>query len=461
MSIFVPLIMFGWIPMILLLFMLMPARRAVIIGFIFAWLFLPNAEYRIPGLPDYTKMSATCVGVFLGGLLFDPEKRLSLFRPSMIDIPMAVFCFCPVITSITNKPLPLWHGMATAVEHMITWGIPYYLGRVYFSDPRSIMELGKGIILGGIAYMPLCAIELRISPRLHKIVYGFKLIASHQLSRAGLGGISGYRPQVFMLNGLMCGMWMSASTLVCFWYMMCGTWKKVLWVKISFVFLALFVMLVLCKATGALGLCIVGMLTLTFIKFTKMKWPILVLLALTPLYIGLRSTNVWTGMNAVDLVVEHVNARRAQSLQFRFENETMLAEHAWNRPFFGWGGYSRAIPRDPESGEKATIADGFWIITLGQHGWVGVVSFYLILLIPGLFLWKYLPAQYWADPRYGPIVVLATLSGLYSVDCLLNAMINPVFMVAVGGITGCVSVIRMRALGHVPSRVPQMAPVAT
>ena len=39
-----PISMFGWIPVVLVLFAILPARRAVIFSFLFAWLFLPMVK---------------------------------------------------------------------------------------------------------------------------------------------------------------------------------------------------------------------------------------------------------------------------------------------------------------------------------------------------------------------------------------------------------------------------------
>ncbi len=87
--------------MVLVLFAVMPPRRAVIASFVGAWLFLPLVGYALPGLPDYTKMSATCYGVLLGMLLFD-GARLFQFRPSWIDLPIVVWCLVPLASSISN-----------------------------------------------------------------------------------------------------------------------------------------------------------------------------------------------------------------------------------------------------------------------------------------------------------------------------------------------------------------------
>jgi hypothetical protein len=72
MGFLVPLTMFGWIPVVLLLFMLLPARRAVIAAFLIAWLFLPMMGYKVKSLPDYTKMTATVFGVLMAASIFSP-----------------------------------------------------------------------------------------------------------------------------------------------------------------------------------------------------------------------------------------------------------------------------------------------------------------------------------------------------------------------------------------------------
>src|SRR5438477_10231591 len=101
MNFLVPVILFGWIPTVILLFMILPPRRAVIIAFMIAWLFLPMAGYKVKALPDYTKMTATVFGVLMAACIFDTDRILG-FRPKWVDIPMLVFCFSPLATSVIN-----------------------------------------------------------------------------------------------------------------------------------------------------------------------------------------------------------------------------------------------------------------------------------------------------------------------------------------------------------------------
>src|SRR6187200_550103 len=118
MGFLVPLTLFGWIPFVLALFALVPPRRAVIIAFLAAWLFLPMAGYGVKGLPDYTKMSATAIGVLMGAAIFDTDRLLS-FRPRWIDIPMFVWCTSVAISSYQND-LGIYDGCAETVRQTIT-----------------------------------------------------------------------------------------------------------------------------------------------------------------------------------------------------------------------------------------------------------------------------------------------------------------------------------------------------
>ena len=52
-------VLWGWIPLVLGLFLVMPHRRAVVVALIGSWLFLPQLAYSVPLMPDFTKVTAT------------------------------------------------------------------------------------------------------------------------------------------------------------------------------------------------------------------------------------------------------------------------------------------------------------------------------------------------------------------------------------------------------------------
>ena len=106
----VPIVMFGWIPLALALFYFLPPRRAALIGFLFAWMFLPIAGYPIQGLPDYTKALATSGGLLLAIAIFDFRRLISL-RFRWVDAPILLFCLFPFASALRND-LGLHEGVA-------------------------------------------------------------------------------------------------------------------------------------------------------------------------------------------------------------------------------------------------------------------------------------------------------------------------------------------------------------
>lgn len=60
-----------WIPVVLLLFMVLPSRLAMIAGSTAGMVILPNAGISLPGVPDYTKSSAIIFSLVLGTIIFN------------------------------------------------------------------------------------------------------------------------------------------------------------------------------------------------------------------------------------------------------------------------------------------------------------------------------------------------------------------------------------------------------
>ena len=75
-----------------------------------------------------------------------------------------------------------------------------------------------------------------------------------------------------------------------------------------------------------------------------------------------------------------------------------------------------------------------WIIALGNNGLVGLISLYLALLLPMILLVKRYPPALWGTPTLAPVCVIATLANLYSIDCIANAMMNPIYILGLGAV---------------------------
>src|SRR3954452_11160232 len=190
----------GWIPIIVVLFALLPGRWAAAVAVVGAWLLLPPYGIPIANFPDYSKTTAATIGMVLGTLLFGLDRILA-FRPRWFDLPMLAWCFCPLASSLDNG-LGWDDGLAGSLGHIIEWGLPYLIGRMYFQDFEGLHAFTVTMVVGGLAYVLPCLFEIRMSPRLLGWVYGF---SSLQGTRFG-----GFRPNVFFGTGLELGLWMTA-----------------------------------------------------------------------------------------------------------------------------------------------------------------------------------------------------------------------------------------------------------
>ena len=89
MTILVPIALFGWIPVVLMIFSLLPPRRAVIAAFISAWLFLPMAGYSDSGVPRLHEADGHQPGRPSGDGHFSQQLALrappSMVRPADSD----------------------------------------------------------------------------------------------------------------------------------------------------------------------------------------------------------------------------------------------------------------------------------------------------------------------------------------------------------------------------------------
>jgi hypothetical protein len=427
----VPMAMFGWIPLVLALFKRLQPRHAVIAGFLLAWMFLPQYDYRLPGLPNYSKISAASYGILLGTWLFN-RGAFHRFRAHPFDLPVALWCVAPLLSSLSNG-LGLWDGLSAMLGKVTMWGIPYVIGRLYFDHPKALRDLAIGIFLGALIYVPFCLFEVVMSPRLHRIVYGWH---PHHFGQTKRGG--GWRPVVFMLHGLMNAMWMGGGALAglrLFAAGALGPRLPVLGVPALPAVAAVVVTFILCKSMGAFLLIMAGLAALVAATRLRRSWLLLIIMLYPTFYVTTRGTGLWDAENLLGAVERAASSERAGSLEFRLRNENILAEKARERPLFGWGGWKRAWVRD-ESGATVSVPDGLWIIAFGQNGVFGLSALVALLLLPQLLFLRRYPVRLWREPAVAAMAPLSVLVGLFMLDNLLNDMFNPVMLLCAGGITG-------------------------
>jgi hypothetical protein len=444
------LVLLGWAPLSLVLFLMLPARRAVVVGAIAGSLLMPPLAIDFAGFPPYSKSVAFSVGILLGTLFFEFD-RLMRFRLRWFDLPMLLWCVSPSVSSITNGFGGL-EPISTFLGQVSVWLFPYLIGRLYFNEHDGVRELAMGMIIGAMCLIPACIFENRMSPLLLPMVYGL----SSFFTGVRMGG---YRPRVFFHTGLELGLWMNAAALAAFWL-----WRnkqlKSIWVfSGTTIFLALFITAVLCRSAGATVLLFGGMTMLWICQRTRTNWAMWCILLLAPTYFCVRIPNLWSGDQAVALIKSTLGSDRAASLEYRMHYENPFIAHALQRPAFGWDGWGRNLVAD-ETGYRPGI-DSLWVITFGCDGYVGLALMSTAMLLPVLlFLVRY-PAIQWTSPSLAPAAALAVILNLFLIDCLFNAQPNAIYIMIAGGLVGMVPVRHPRAEHAAPSGSTSYESLAT
>ncbi|UBF25776.1 O-antigen ligase domain-containing protein [Kovacikia minuta CCNUW1] len=434
MFILVPLVLFGWIPFVLYLFSYLPGQKALLISFIGAYLFLPVYSYLIPGFPAYGKLSATCYAVAIAMLLFD-SARLSTFRPSLIDLPMLLWCISPFLTSLDND-LGTYDGFRAASETIVIWGIPYFFGRLYLNSLAGMRAAAMGILAGGLIYVPLCLFEFKMSPQLHLMLYGIPSSNPEAFLQSIRQG--GYRPIIFNVHGLSVALWMMVAALVALWLWQSGVLHRFWNIPIQWIVSLLVFVVILIQSAGAWIYLLISMAVIFTAKWLRTSILIILLTAIIPCYLYVATTGNFNGDQVVAFVSNTLNPDRAQSLQFRFDNERVLIEKARERMILGWGGWGRSRVYNAW-GDDISVTDSFWVIAFGTTGIFGLATITVALLLPVALFTYYYPARVWFTPRVAPAALISMVILCYTIDNLANNMQNSVYILALGGLSGLVA----------------------
>ena len=431
----VPIAMFGWVFILIGLFMNKTPQWATVIGTIGGFLLLPMYAYDLRFIPVYDKATSVAFGLILGGM-FSGQSRRHPFRMTSYDLPMFFWCFVsPLATSLSNG-LGLYNGVSDMVGKTLAWGVFYWVGRKYFSNASSLRILTWGIIIGGIVYAPLVLFEVRMSPQLSNIVYGFFPHDFAQHIRYG-----GYRPIVFMKHGLMVSLWMAVTATVTFWLWRSGQKKRVGGISIALIALLLIAATVLCKSANAWVFLSIGIGGYLYYKKTRSTLLFRILLLVIPIYISLRLMRVISITQLQAFAGKLFDVQRIESLTVRLYEEDLFGVRAMQQSLFGWGGFGRGWPVDPYTGQKLIeYVDAFWVIVISTSGLLGLVSIFGAL---GIGPWKVLglysrsSRRNLTDSRSAyaiDAVVLCLVTSFFLLDSLLNAMASPVYVLSAGAL---------------------------
>jgi hypothetical protein len=434
------LALLAWIPITLYIFRRFSVRTAILIGFLGGWAILPTAQYTPTGAAfpywilssnlstNYflTKATATGLACLLGVLLFD-RGGFDRFELSFWDLPMVAWSAVPLFSGVAN-PERLSEGLRGEIYQLLAWGVPYFLGRLYFSDTESLRQAAKALVIAGLAYVPICLIEVFTGPQLYTLLYGYQPYRWTEAHR-----YLGFRPIGLLENGNQLGIWMATSALIATWLWKRRSVDRVLNLPIAWVAALLFAVTLLCQSGGSIIL-LFGLLPFIFVHqryLPRIVAGLFVFGILT--FAGLRLSNAVSlrtlvAQNTeVHAAAHFLNRIQRGSLTWRLEQDEGHVNEALRKPILGSGAWDwwRDAPMRPW---------GLWMLTFGMYGLIGLLALECLQLLPvARVVW--FPLARSDIEAFNLRHALAAAILMSAIDNLLNgAMILPL-LVVIGGMS--------------------------
>jgi hypothetical protein len=438
----------------LFFFSRLPPHRALILTILAGTMFLPEVQLSPVGgdAPDanefvllilkFIKPNAICIAALIGVVVFD-FKRLRTFRPRWFDLPMFFWC---VLTYFSNREYGIgaYDSFAMTRDKTLSWGVPYFLGRIYFQDLGNFRDLAIGIFLAGLYYAPLCIYESFKYPTAHRSLYGFFPGPENEVFRWG-----GYRPVAFMSHGIMLGLWVVTTFVTGFWLWWTGAVTELtVWpfrrpIGMGKLLLVLAVATATVRSMGAVclgGACLLGIFQMRWVRLPVI---LVALLVASPVYLYLCISSGGEISKEITQFLRDVGMSedRIASQVYRFHEEQRLLLHYQKRPALGWGDFSddwRKAPRIAKGDYPTAVVDAQWIATLAQFGHWGLIALWLTMLLPVARFMIVHPPRLWFDPALAPAAAVAIVLMLYMLDNLSNSFQNEVYILCAGALQSVV-----------------------
>ena len=376
----------AWIPLSLVFFRRYPIRVALLLNFLGGWAVLPVARFSGEPSPYWilgnglytgyflTKATVTSSAGLLWVLAFD-RPTFRGFRLTFWDLPMLVWCIVPFLSAIAN-PEFFGEGMAGELYQILAWGVPWVLGRIYFSDTASLRLAAKAFVIAGLLYVPVCLFEFAAGPQIYAHLYGYQPYRWVRAER-----YIGYRPIGLLETGTQLGIWMCSSALIAVWLWLRRTVDRVLGIPTGWAAAILFTTALLCQSGGSMVL-LLGLLPFVFVsrRYFPRVCAILLVFGML-LFAGLRLTNAVS----VRALLKRSAVTRSTaaflknigrgSLVTRLEMDERTVDLALEQPILGsnqWDWWRNSGLRP----------SGLWLLAFGMYGIFGLLALEALQIIP-------------------------------------------------------------------------------
>lgn len=423
-----------WPVVTMVLFILLPSHRALIWSVLGAYLLLPvRTSFELPGVPPLDKTTVANLSILLCCILFVREKWLGALKDPAVVVLAATFIISPFFTSFSNPdplvyadrfipPMTLYDALAQSAINVITL-IPFVAAYGLINNDQRRWQVIAIVVIAALAYSVLMLLEVRLSPQLHRLIYGF---FPHNFGQQMRGG--GFRPVVFLGHGLLVAIFcaMAAMGAIAQWRASTGRQKK----RAGIVTAYLVMLLVLCKSLGAILLASIFVPALGFLRAKSVAIISSVVCILIILYPVVRSSGM-APLVTISQIATTFSGERAGSFTFRLENEDKLLHKAAERSILGWGSWGRNRIYSIDDGKDLSITDGAWIITLGTWGWVGYLAMFGLLCFGCIrLLWR---KKVVSTISFAPVSLCVLLS-LNLLDSIPNDSIRPITWLIAGAV---------------------------
>ena len=428
-----------WIPLGIWLFRRFPVRIAILANFLGGWVLLPGANYT--PTPDdfpywilgvclpagYLCTKATVIGfAALAGILLFHSADWKKFRPSLSDLPIALWCCVPLLSALTHWST-FSQGFLGAIYQSIAWGVPWLLGRRYFSDASSLLLAAKACVIAAACYIPICLIEIVTGPHLYAFFYGYQ-----PYQWVGAERYIGHRPIGFLEDGNQLGIWMAASTLIAATLVLRRLTSRILGLPAAWVAVALAIVTLLCQSAGSIVLLVV-LLPLTLLKSRSVLRASIAILVLGIVFFALFRMTGLVSLRALAQsngflysIAEHLNNIGRHSLIWRLARDESHMRVALRHPLLGWGQWDWWRSGD-------TRPWGLWLLVFGMYGLVGLAALGAIFFQPVLRIG-------WPKERIGNAnefalrMAIVGLTLMVAFDSLLNSTLILPYLLLIGGL---------------------------
>src|SRR6056297_174457 len=429
---------FFWPVVSVVLFSALGRVHGLIWSVVLGYLFLPERWYfDLPVLPPFGKYEAISLGVLLGVLATrqkaEPLPKADPRAKGFMTALLALLFLTPFVTMLTNRdgymvgptwipPISLWDILGSIFSWFVIL-VPFLFARRFLHSPETHRELLKAMVVMGLFYSLLALYELRMSPQLNIMVYGYFPHSWIQHVRGG-----GFRPLVFLAHGLSLGIFLFTTVLAAAGLVRASSGEsRVLFVPAM---LFLFGVLAISRYLGAFAICALLLPVALMMTPRTHLWIAAIVAVLFVTYPLTRDAYIAPLLSAA----ERVSEARHQSLEYRFDNEDILIDRAAERPLAGWGPWGRNHVHDEVTGRIVTVTDGLWIIQLGEWGWMGFAGLFGLIIAP-LFLMRRATRHVPLTPVTSAMVLMVAGS---LINLIPNSSLSPMVWLVIGALAGFV-----------------------